>query len=731
MAGKEYTAKDKVFSKMTREGLTEETIQEGSVKKISQKSRGEPDAERKDLDSGKNVSEEKATRTFSKANRGKLIEKKDSRYQSKLRSQEQVPEVTGLSDQKEKIKKKQTRKKLTEEQAKSGRLSFEDEGTGMIRGAGTGIGRKAVAATAMYAENQMNEDDNAAVDASGAAVASVDEAAHSLRRAQLRSQRSDVKAHRKGLNMEAPEASKLKFDTTKEAAERSAGEAKKNAEKKRILNRFFQRKKYKDAYRAARAGKTAGSLGGATTIAGVENMTVKAKIALKEIVRRNRTVFLGIGIFSLIFMLIAVSLGSCSASIQGGASVIGMTTYPSTDADIYAAENAYAAMEEALNRQINNMESSYPDYDSYQYNVSEIGHNPYHLTSYLTAKYGGYTYDDVKDELQDLFQAQYHLFTHGRTETVTETRTVRVGESLGNVVTSGYCNCSICCGRWSGGPTASGAYPTANHTIAVDANNPIVPMGTKVIMNGVEYTVEDTGNFARYGVAFDVYYDSHSAASAHGHQTWEAFLADDNGSREVEVTTTTTQRVLYVTLTNTNFDAVARANLTEEQEILYDALNTTLGNRDYLWDVNRITGAGGGMSYEIPPEALSDERFARMIREAEKYLGYPYVWGGSSPSTSFDCSGFVSWVVNHCGNGWNYGHRTADGLRGLCTYVPPSQAKPGDLIFFQGTYNTSGASHVGIYVGNGMMIHCGDPIQYANINTSYWQQHFMCFGRLP
>ena len=762
MAGKEYTAKDKVFSKMTREGLTEETIQEGSVKKVSQKSRDEPDAGRKVSDSEKNVSEEKlsrnsgrtenrrmrkyaqelrtsadslseekATRTFSKANSGKLIEKKDSRYQGKLRSQEKVPEVTGLSDQKEKIKKKQTRKKLTEEQAKSGRLSFGDEGPGMIRGAGTGIGRKAVAGTAMYAGNQMNEDDNAAVDASGAAVAAADEAAHSLRRAQLRSQRSDVKAHRKGLNMETPEASKLKFDTAKETAERSAGEAKKNAEKKRMLNRFFQRKKYKDAYRAAKAGKTAGSLGGATTIAGVENMTVKAKIALKEIVRRNRTVFLGIGIFSLIFMLIAVSLGSCSASIQGGASVIGMTTYPSTDADIYAAENAYAAMEEALNRQINNMESTYPDYDSYQYNVSEIGHNPYHLTSYLTAKYGGYTYDDVKDELQDLFQAQYHLSTHGRTETVTETRTVRVGESLGNVVTSGYCNCSICCGRWSGGPTASGAYPTANHTIAVDANNPIVPMGTKVIMNGVEYTVEDTGNFARYGVAFDVYYDSHSAASAHGHQTWEAFLADDNGSREVEVTTTSTQRVLYVTLTNTNFDAVARANLTDEQEILYDALNTTLGNRDYLWDVNQITGAGGGMSYEIPPEALSDERFARMIREAEKYLGYPYVWGGASPSTSFDCSGFVSWVVNHCGNGWSYGRLTADGLRGVCTYVPPSQAKPGDLIFFQGTYNTSGASHVGIYVGNGMMIHCGDPIQYANINTSYWQQHFMCFGRLP
>jgi len=193
-----------------------------------------------------------------------------------------------------------------------------------------------------------------------------------------------------------------------------------------------------------------------------------------------------------------------------------------------------------------------------------------------------------------------------------------------------------------------------------------------------------------------------------------------------------TKKILYVTLTNGSFDAVARANLNAEQLIIYNALNTTYGNRNYLWDVNNVTsGSGGnGMSYEIPPEALQDEEFARMIREAEKYLGVPYVWGGYSPS-GFDCSGFVSYVINHCGNGWNYGRLTADGLRGVCTYVSPEEAKPGDLIFFQGTYNTSGASHVGIYVGNNMMIHCGDPIHYSNISTSYWQQHFMCFGRLP
>ncbi len=246
-------------------------------------------------------------------------------------------------------------------------------------------------------------------------------------------------------------------------------------------------------------------------------------------------------------------------------------------------------------------------------------------------------------------------------------------------------------------------------------------------------TTSDTGNFARYGVDFDVYYDSHSAASAHGHQTWEAYLADDNGSQEVEVTTTRTVTVLNTTMTNGSFDAVARARLSEEDAInWYNILNTSYGNRDYLWDVTTISGyTPDGMSYSIPPEALNDTRFRNMITEAEKYLGYPYVWGGASPSTSFDCSGFVSWVINNCGNGWNLGRLTAEGLRNSCTYVSPDQAKPGDLIFFQGTYDTAGASHVGIYVGNGMMIHCGNPIQYASIETSYWQQHFYCFGRLP
>lgn len=211
-------------------------------------------------------------------------------------------------------------------------------------------------------------------------------------------------------------------------------------------------------------------------------------------------------------------------------------------------------------------------------------------------------------------------------------------------------------------------------------------------------------------------------------ETWEE-------EYEYEVEVEYEYYILNVTLRNYGLGNVIRSSgLSADQLERYEVLLETFGNRSYLFgeDVSSAPGGGGEYTdYDIPGEALTDTAFANMIREAEKYLGYPYVWGGSSPSTSFDCSGFVSWVINNCGNGWSVGRQTANGLKNLCDIIPPSEAKPGDLIFFQGTYNTSGASHVGIYVGNGMMIHCGDPISYASIQTNYWQQHFYCFGRIP
>lgn len=204
-----------------------------------------------------------------------------------------------------------------------------------------------------------------------------------------------------------------------------------------------------------------------------------------------------------------------------------------------------------------------------------------------------------------------------------------------------------------------------------------------------------------------------------------------------QVTVQYEYKILNVTLLNRGVDYVARnSGLTDDQLQRYEVTLECRGNRDDLFaGIAFATPDGAGSSgeyqdYDIPGEALTDEKFRKMITEAEKYLGYPYVWGGSSPSTSFDCSGFVSWVINHCGNGWNVGRQTANGLMGKCDIIPKSEAKPGDLIFFQKTYNTSGASHVGIYVGNGMMIHCGNPISYASIETNYWRQHYYCMGRI-
>lgn len=203
---------------------------------------------------------------------------------------------------------------------------------------------------------------------------------------------------------------------------------------------------------------------------------------------------------------------------------------------------------------------------------------------------------------------------------------------------------------------------------------------------------------------------------------------------EYEVEVPYTYYICTVELENFNLSHVPVYIMSQDQLSMYATYMSSLGNRPDLFPdssyVNRYYSTEYE-NYEIPADALSDPQFAAMMEEAEKYLGYPYVWGGSSPSTSFDCSGFVSWVVNNCGVGWNIGRLGASGLLGICTRVSSSNVRPGDLVFFEGTYDTTGASHVGIYVGNNRMIHCGDPIQYADLSSSYWQQHFLAYGRLP
>lgn len=614
---------------------------------------------------------------------------------------------------------------------------------------------------------------------------------------------------------------------------------------KKLIRKLIQKQRIKREYQMAyRAGKIAKE----TKDTSIRSVNLATKIARKaqEVFVRNVTTLISMGLLLILLLSVMTGFASCSAMFSNGISTVIASSYIADPDEIEKAELYYTQLEASLQQKINQMEARYPGKDEYRYNIGEIGHDPHTLISYLTARYGDFKFDEIKGELETIFSLQYGITVEEKSETRQETSTIQVGQSLGNVVTSGYCNCPICCGVWSGGPTASGAMPQANHTLAVDAANPFLPMGTKVVMNGIEYTVEDTGNFAQYGVQFDVYYDNHAVAEAHGHQTWECFLAEGN-QNSVEVTRTVTADVLNVSVQAKPLRSVILSRMEEDEQEIYEEVYSNRGNLQtyktpvelnwyayistyYGYSVNNGTGQtqlhrgvtvnvrqgtevksamngfvvdvgysgtfgnyvvtqdkkgvqikyaylqsisvanghevttdtvigttgstgsatgsqlylelvkdgeyynpvfyistgdsglyGGGGSY--------DETVRRLFAEADKYLGMPYVWGGSSPETSFDCSGFVSYVFTNSGV-CNMGRLTAQGIYDICMPVSPEEARPGDIIFFTGTYDAGEpVTHVGIYAGDGQMIHCGNPIQYTSINSAYWQSHFYAFGR--
>ena len=510
------------------------------------------------------------------------------------------------------------------------------------------ISRASSAAIASKAHQAVSEheDDNVGVQAVHQSEEAVEAAAYTVDHAVYSKK---LKAHDKAEKL-IEKSDCANVDTLYEKYKKDNPDASTNP-----ISRWRQKQAIKKEYAAARAGKsTAGSTAATTKNAGkaakeTKNVTQK----LTEFVTQHSKLFIVVGIFLLLFMVIASMFSSCTAMFEGGAHMVLGTSYTANDEDIIGADDDYDSLEAALRRKLNNIERTHSGYDEYRYELDEINHNPYELASYLTVMFEDYTREEVQDTLERLFELQYELTleeeveirtrTETRTETETGTRLVWDSE-LGEYVEEEY-----------------------------------------------EYEVE-----VEYEVEYEYY-------------------------------------ILNVKLVNRGLNyAIGNSGMTEDEMERYRTLLQTQGNRPDLFEDDIYAVPGGEYTdYDIPGEALTDVKFARMIREAEKYLGYPYVWGGSSPSTSFDCSGFVSWVINNCGNGWSVGRLTANGLMNVCDIIPRSSAEPGDLIFFQGTYDTSGASHVGIYVGNGMMIHCGNPISYASIETSYWQSHFYCFGRLP
>ena len=487
---------------------------------------------------------------------------------------------------------------------------------------------------------------------------------------------------------------------------------------------------------------------------------------------RRHPVICGIVVLLLlVFFLIASLISSFSNLGTGGLGSLAASTYLADDADINNAELIYTEWETDLQMQINRVETDRPGYDEYRYNIGPIEHDPYVLMGYLTSAYQDFTYAQIENVLRELFNGQYSLSfsevteIRYRTETSIDPETGEETEEevpyewhilnvtlasmpLENLVVSRMdadqkeiCEIllqtkgnrqyvkNVFGTNWL--PYVTSYYGYRVHPISGEKNYHTgvdigMPQGTEILA-GHDGTVTLAGNAGAYGLCVAIEgeaYEGHSLTTKYGHCSQILVSA----GQEVKAG-----------------DVIAKVGSTGNStgphlhlEVLVDGQYM---NPLYFADTGdtserhlpEVPAGGGGnyFDYDVPPEALADEKFAAMLAEAEKYLGYPYVWGGASPSTSFDCSGYVSWVVNHCGVGWNFGRLTADGLLGVCTPVSSADARPGDLIFFQGTYNTSGASHVGIYVGNGMMIHCGDPISYANINTSYWQQHFYTFGRLP
>lgn len=528
---------------------------------------------------------------------------------------------------------------------------------------------------------------------------------------------------------------------------------------KKAFSKWIQKQKIKRKYAAAarEAQKTAHQT------QQVLNATGQIVRAIAQFVAANKAVLGVVALAVLIVVMCGSMFTSCTAMLSGVQSAIISTCYVADDKEINDSELKYTELETDLQKNIDDTEETHPGFDEYRYNIGEIGHNPYELMGYLSAAFDDFTYAQVEAELNRLFGLQYMLTREEivevryRTETHTDedgndyevevpynwyilqtTLTVR---PLGNIIagslspgdqTDRYSVYMQTYGNrqsygnpfdfaWLGYVTSPYGYRI--HPISGEKNlhrgmDIGVASGTpiKAIQDG---RVVSAGNAGDYGLCVVI-------EGKDGYQSRYAHCSSLSVSAGQEVKRG--DRIAAVGSTGNSTGPHLHLEVTHNGEYL---------NPYYFVDNGGdgcTPGGGAAGNPDIPDysgEPMGDGSFEAMLAEAEKFLGYPYVWGGSSPSTSFDCSGFVSWVINQSGVG-SVGRQTASGLYNLCTPVSKGDMKPGDLIFFTGTYSSpTPVSHVGIYVGGGKMIHCGDPISYANINSNYWSSHYYSGGRLP
>ena len=534
------------------------------------------------------------------------------------------------------------RKKLRTGKADTAETKLEIKKTPKIHKQGRKAARKnaVVSGEIRHQLNEANEDQNAGGDAINAGSQVVENGIYSIKKKGGKSADANgysVKLHRS-------KHGETQGGTGAKNATVAEGDAAKHQAQKNLMKKEIQKQAFKE-----RARETANASGGFMKrfVDKAEDMAGRLAEAVTEFIEEHPLGFLIAGAVLIIVLVISGSLSSCSLMAGGGGNSILATSFTAQDTDIVAVEGDYVSLETELQNTVNRIEADHPGYDEYQYDLSEISHNPFELAALLTVLYEDYTESEVQSMLQTIKDYQYTLTltqvveTRTRTEERTGTRTIH---------------------------HADGTTTTEEYTYEVEVEYDYYILKTKLTNNGIQAAVNALG-------------------------------------------------------------------LTEEQLQRYAVILEMRGNKPDIFGDNPYANPGVSQEYQdydVPAEYLTDQQFANMLNEAERYLGYPYVWGGSSPSTSFDCSGFVSYVINNCGNGWNYGRLTANGWKNTTARVNASDVKPGDLIFFQGTYDTSGASHVGIVVdpANKIMIHCGNPIQYASYDSNYWRQHFYCYGRI-
>ena len=534
---------------------------------------------------------------------------------------------------------------------------------------------------------------------------------------------------------------------------------------KKALQKRLQKQRIKREYIKARkkaaAGKTAEQAFEKT-----KNGAVTVARKLQEFARRNAGLLVTVGIMALLLMMIMVSVSSCGAMFADTQSTILAASYLSKPEEIDAADLQLTRLELDLQNEIDRVETDYPGYDEYSYNLGAIGHNPFTLISYLSAAHTEFTASGVESEIQALFDEMYTLTLTPDTET--RTKQVQSTDAEGNplydengdaVMEDEEYEVSILRVTLTVIPLESlvsgkmdteqaeifAMYRETNGLLQEFASplnlywyyyvssyygyrkNPVT--GNEEFHRGVDIAVPTgTTVYAAHdgmvtAAAYDSHYGNYVVIEIDGYTTKYAHM----DTLSVSAGQTVEKGTVIGTTGNTGSSTGSHLHI----ECLYDG---EYYNPLFYFDVGEGTLYGetpGGLPGNvIPPDAYDDASVQALMEEAAKYLGYPYVWGGSNPSTSFDCSGFVCWVFTNSGV-HNLPRTTAQGIYDQCTPVSASDAKAGDIIFFTGTYNSAGAvSHVGIYCGNGTMIHCGDPISYASINSSYWQSHFYAFGRL-